>query len=348
MKIIPAYFFLIIIIVSSCQNHYSDTDTLELIDLEKSLRTSNKLIARTNENLVQKLELDCKTKIIYRPLLEKAKDFLAASEGLDRLIGQLKKSLFSKTGGSYPNPETITDSQILIEKTLKKGQNTTIVEELFLSNNFQGIAQEPQAKVLDKAIQALENRWVQLLESCWENGGIPSSIFIKQAKKDSVLSYLQQHLILPSSKNYTLKTPKTWTEFNFKDQNFAATILNLTSIQNEVKLFESVIVNFLTKQTSYGDLVFDKFTIFTQSPNGNIRLGETYSTEISLGIYVSKIIMDIAIDGNILQTVDGIAQYSVRPNKLGPQKYRPLFTLTNPLTGEKETFRKEFHFDVLP
>lgn len=337
-----------VIIFSSCYNNYNTTTTLEIIDLEKSLKQSNQLITEINEGFLQTIESTSKTELQYQPLLKKTKEFLAASKDLDRLIHQLKETLFKGTGGYYPNKEVVKDQEIFLENTLLKAQNIAIVEELFLSNNFQGNSQTPKANVLDTAIQTLENRWIKLLESCWENGGIPSTIFIKQAKKDALLKQLKKHLVLHSSKNYTLKTPKTWAEFNFKNQNFAAATLTLTSIQNEVRLFENAILQFLVEQTSYGDLVFDKFTLFSQSPNNKIRLGETYKVEISLGTYASKAMMEIIVDGDTLHTVDGIAQYSTRAKQLGGQKYSPQFILTNPLTGKKQSFRKEFYFDVIP
>jgi hypothetical protein len=44
----------------------------------------------------------------------------------------------------------------------------------------------------------------------------------------------------------------------------------------------------------------------------------------------------------------GKAIYRVRPNKIGAQEYEAEIRIRNPLTGETETFRKNFSFHVIP
>ena len=351
MKTLLLYLFLLLSLIGiGCQKSYSDDVILGYLDLNQSLKESNHLISNANKALLWDIEAASQTKIQYEPLLEKSQAFFEAGQALDQWITELKNNLIKETGGYYTKREALEAQQPLLEKTLKGAKNSALVEAFLLSTEFKDKAHTPQANLLDEKIQTLQENYATLLNSCWENGGIQNTIFIDQTKKDSIFTHLNNNLVLRSSKDYNLSVnnPLTWAQFHFQNQPLAAVLLSLTSIQNNIKTSEHAVLSLLAKQTSYGDLVYDKFLIYAQTAKPNIQLGDTYKSEIGLGTYASKAQMKVIIEGDTLNSVGGIVHYSTRPRKIGRHKYTAQVIITNPLTGEKETFKREFSFEVIP
>jgi hypothetical protein len=348
--LLPYLFLLFSLIGTSCQKSYSDDVILGYLDLNQALEESNSLILNANKNLLWDIESTSKTKIQYKPLLEKSQAFFEAGQALDEWITELKNNLIKETGGYYTKKEALEAQQPLLEKTLKGGKNSNLVEAFLLSTEFKDKAHTPQANVLDEKIQTLQENYATLLKSCWENGGIQNSIFIDKSKKDSIFTLLNNALVLHSSKDYnsSVNNTLTWAQFHFQNQPLAAVLLSLTSIQNNIKTSENAFLNLLAKQTTYGDLVYDKFLIYAQTSKPNIQLGDTYESEIGLSTYASKAQMKVIIEGDTLSAVEGIVPYNTRPRKIGRHNYTAQVIITNPLTGEKETFKREFSFEVIP
>ena len=360
MKTLLPYLFLgFCLIGSSCKKSYSDDIILGYLDLNQALEESNHLILNANKNLLGDIEEASKTKIQYKPLFKKSQDFFEAGQALDEWITELKETLIKETGGYYTKREAIEAQQPLLEKTLKGANNNDIVEAFLLNTEFKDKAHTPQANALDEKIQTLQKDYATLLKSCWqnvpnslagENGGIPNTIFIDQSKKDSIFTLLNNALVLRSSKDYnsSANNALTWAQFHFQNQPLAAVLLSLTSIQNNIKTSENAFLSFFETQITYGDLVYDKFLIYAQSPKPNIQLGETYEAEIGLGTYASKAQLKVIIEGDTLSAVGGIVHYNTRPRKIGEHRYTAQVIITNPLTGAKETFKRDFYFKVIP
>lgn len=341
---------LLILIITGCQKNVSENTILEYLDLNQSLEESNDLISNSNKRLLWEIKSTSREKIQYQALLEKSQAFFEAGKTLDEWIEQLKHKLIQKTGGYYTKKEAREAEQPLLEKTLKGAKNVDLVEAFMLNTELKDKTKTAQAEVLDQKIQALYENYLNLLHSCWENGGIQNTIFIDQSKQDSIFEYLNTNLVLRSSKDYnsTINHAPTWAAFHFQNQPLAAVLLSLTCIQNNIKTSENAFLSLLAEQTSYGDLVYDKFLIFSQPSKYSIQLGKTYQSEIALGTYASKAQMEMVINGDTLNSVDGIAHYSTRPKKLGRQSYTVQATITNPLTRAQEVFKRDFYFEVIP
>jgi hypothetical protein len=351
MKNTLFYIFVLLILIStSCQKNYSDDSILEYLHLNQGLEESNDFISNSNENILWDILATSREKIHYKPLQEKSQAFFEANKALDEWIEELKKSLIKETGGYYTKKEAREAEEPLLENKLKGAKNTKQVEAFMLSTEFKDKPRIAQADSLDQKIQALYDKHLKLLHSCWENGGIQNTIFTDQTKKDSIFEYLKNNLVLRSSKDYksNANNPLTWAEFHFQNQPLAAVLLSLTCIQNNIRTSENTFLRLLAEQTSYGDLVYDKFLVFTQRVKSSIQLGETYRSEIALGTYASNAQIEITINGDTLNSVDGIVHYSTRSKKIGRQNYTVRVTVTNPLTAEQEVFSRDFHFEVIP
>lgn len=335
---------LLLFIGTSCQKNYSEDTLLGYLNLNQSLEKSNDLIFESNKNLLWEIEATSRQEVQYQTLFQKASAFSEAGIDLYQWIDKIKNHLIRQTGGYYKKEEAIEQQQPLLENSPKRANNTELIEAFFLGEKSM------YKDSLDQKIQILYENYSSLLKSCWEKGGIPYTIFIDKSKQDSIFDYLNNHLALRSSKDYdaSISHAPTWAAFHFQNQPLAAILLSLTCIQNNIRTSENAFLSFLAKQTSYGELVYDKFLIYAYSYKPNIQLGDTYEAEIGLDGYASKALMEVIIDGDTLNAVDGIVHYNTRPKKVGEQNYTAKAILTNPLTGEQEIFKQEFGFKVIP
>lgn len=120
----------------------------------------------------------------------------------------------------------------------------------------------------------------------------------------------------------------------------------LLKIQHNVIQTRAIYYRFLNEKMSKKELAYDKFDVIANSEKDFVLLGETYSSEISLGAYSSQAKFSVSVNGRSLAIKDGKAIYNTRPSRVGEQKYSARISVSNPLTGETETFTKDFYFEV--
>lgn len=338
-------FSLIIIIgllTTGCQPSFDNHTIIEYLDSTQSMEESNALLEQSSRRLVWDIAEMARENLELKPLEDKAKAFLEIGKTLDTYIEQLKDSLLGPTNHLFLKDKVSVSQQISMSQ-LQLAKDKAIVEALFFSNLFNGTSQLPQATILDSTIQHVQHSYLDLLESCWERGGLPNTVFTQARQKDSMVHYLTQDLHFHGAQE-----AQNWDTFFFKNQPMAAALLTLTTIQNSIKFFEYTIVRFLKQQTTYGALVYDKFELVAQSTSPNPRLGEHYEAQISLVTYASKASMQVVIDNDTIPAIDGSVYYNIPTSKVGWHRYSVHFILTNPLTNEKETWNRNFAFEVIP
>ncbi|MBL4649044.1 MAG: hypothetical protein JKY03_04880 [Aureispira sp.] len=335
-----------------CQEKYSDAILVEYVELDKSLKRSNNFIEHTTRGLIMKLEEDASIRTQLQFLVKKAREIHDASIDLNTFIYGLRDSLILKTGGYYEEEVFEIHKEFL--RYLPKGaRNIDLVEDILFRNNFSNLdstATLSNVIILDQKIQALYDQYVQIIESCWDDGGLKASIFADFDKKEAAIQNLKKQFSLPSSINYKSKehNNQTWVVFNFKDKSLAAVLPLLSKIQNDIRLSEYALISFFNTQFSGCNFTYDPIDVFAQSSKSSIRLGETFEAEIALGTYSSEAIFEIVVNGDTLNQIQGKSIYRVRPNKTGEQHYNATIHHTHPLTGETTTFRKAFYFEVIP
>lgn len=345
--------------LGSCQQNDSDALILHYYQLDKSLKKSNEFIAFATEDLLSSMAETCKTKVQYQPLVNKASKALEQTARLIEFIDTLKAKMIKKTGGIYTHEEALLAQDTLLEGLPKGAKNTSIVYETLLTGTYEYRNKIPKAVLLDQEIQALSSQYLELLESCWlkvpnalgevENP-IKGSIFADIRKKTNTIQTLKEQFTLSSSKEYmrTQNKDKTWAESRFENKSLMLALSNLTAIQNQIYSTQYVLVDFFSRQVARVKYDYDRFEILAYSKKPSVRLGEDYEAKIALGAYSSKAVFDVLINQDTISAVDGKAIYRVRPNKLGRQEYEAQISITNPMTGETETFRKAFYFEVIP
>lgn len=342
--------------LSSCQENYSNALVLHYYQLDESLKKSNEFIHAATIGILRGMEETCKTKVQYWPLFEKAQKVMDYTRDLSEFIDALKVKMIKETEGIYTEEDALAAQDTLLKGMPKGAKNTAISSEILLTGTYEYQKKLPKAVLLDQKIQALSEQYIALLESCWQqtpNGRFPikGTLFSDIRNKARTVQQVQNQFTLKSSKDFIrTQEHRTWAESTFGNKPLILVLNHLTAIQNQLETTQYALVDFFSSQVPPVDFnyPYDKFEILAYSPQSSVRLGETYKTEIALGAYSSKSVFQVVINQDTMQSIDGKVIYRVRPNKVGAQKYKAQISITYPLTGETETFSKEFSFHVIP
>ena len=316
--------------------------------LDKGIKANNKIVEESVENTIASMEATAETKTQYKPLVVKAKEVQNITKGFNSYITEVRDRMVEESGGAYSQEEAESSGhpELAGKPIGKKDKDTP--QLIFVSGDYGSEKKEPQGPILDKKIQELRKEYLDFVSSLWEDGGIKGTIFADVEKKPAAMQKLEAALTLSSSESYDPANHegKAWEEFTFGHMPVAAIYPMLRKFQNDAKTSEAAVVSFLASQIGQMELTYDKFAVFSQSSKPYIMLGETFEAEIALGAYSSQADFSVSVNGSRLNVVDGKAKYTAKGSRVGEQKYVASISVKNPLTGEVETFKQDFFFEV--
>ncbi len=144
---------------------------------------------------------------------------------------------------------------------------------------------------------------------------------------------------------------KNWSDFTFGHMPLGATMPIFSKFKNDIKASESAVLNYLAGQVgTTTDVVLDKFKVVSAPKKSYIIKGEKFETDVFLSAAAGKQSetgISISVNGQSLRADDeGVAKFSQSASSVGIKKYNAAITVTNPSTGEKQTFREEFEYEV--
>ncbi len=146
------------------------------------------------------------------------------------------------------------------------------------------------------------------------------------------------------------KHVNSWEAFNFRQMPLAATLPIFSKFINDAKSTESKVLNYLMGKVGGEDVVFDKYTVVSSPRRSYVINGETYETEVFLSASAgssSNTGVSIRVNGTPLSVnEEGVAKWSTPANGVGVKTYNADITVTNPVTGESETYTRTFEFEV--
>lgn len=320
--------------------------------LDKGIKKNNEIVADSNQKLVESMAETAKTKVQYQPLVDRAAEVKGITEGFYTYIDEVRTVMVEESGGAYTQEEAEAQGhpELAGKPIGKKDKDTP--QRIFVSGDYTG-AEKPSIVVpagpeLDKKLRELKKSYLDFVAGLWDNGGIKSTIFADESKKEASLAALEKSMTLVSAESYKpeLHEGKSWEEFTFGHMPVAAIYPMLRKFQNDAKTTEAAVINFLAGQMGKMELTYDKFDVFSQSSKPYILLGEKYESEIALGAYSSQAEFSVSVGGSRLNVVDGKAKYTASGSSVGEKKYTATISVKNPQTGELETFKKEFSYEV--
>lgn len=146
------------------------------------------------------------------------------------------------------------------------------------------------------------------------------------------------------------KNKRNWEEFTFKMMPLGACQPIFTKFINDAKASENAVLNHFSKRLGGEDVVLDKFTVISSPKKNYVIKGEPFETSISLAASTSKSTntkVSLSVNGSSLQVnTEGEATWKTVPGDVGIKKYTALASVTNPVTGKTDTYKREFEFEV--
>lgn len=104
---------------------------------------------------------------------------------------------------------------------------------------------------------------------------------------------------------------------------------------------------FIAQIVGTPDIKIDKLMLLSTPKKGTILLGETFETDIALGLYSSQIKYTLSVNGVGLPVEDGAGHYISKSTQLGTQHFMATAAITNPMTGEVTKCTQEFYYEVV-
>jgi hypothetical protein len=317
--------------------------------LDKGLKKNNHIVEHAVESVISGMEETAKTKTQYQKLVEEAKRVEEISKDFHTFIDQARERMVEESGGAYTAEEAEQSGHPELVGKPKGKKDKETPQRIFVSGDYGSEGKkEPLGPQLDAMVQELRQKYVDFVAELWKDGGIKGTIFADSSKKKAALEELVNEITLTSSEAYNSAAHenKTWSEYTFGYMPVAALYPMLRKFQNDARTSEAAVVNFLAGQMGKLEMNYDQFDVFSQSPKPYILLGETYETEIALGAYSSQADFSVSVGGRSLKIENGKAKYTASGSSVGQKTYTAKISVNNPLTGETETFSKDFHYEV--
>jgi gliding motility-associated protein GldM len=141
---------------------------------------------------------------------------------------------------------------------------------------------------------------------------------------------------------------KNWVEYKFKQMPVAAVVPMFTKLQADAKMSQTAILNRIFEKVGGTDIKFDKFLVAISPNNGYVIEGEKFTADIALAAYSSNpgSSVTISANGSGLAVKEGIAHYETTTSGIGKKTLSATAAIKNPLTGQTETAKKEFIYEV--
>jgi len=140
---------------------------------------------------------------------------------------------------------------------------------------------------------------------------------------------------------------KTWPEYKFKQMPVSAVFPLLGKIQSDAKSSTTAALNYCATKVQGTDIKFDKFQPGVNPKKNYVILGEPFEAEVFMSAFSSKSDnVSINVDGQNVALKDGIGTFTQRPSQIGEKQYTVTLNVKNPATGQTETVRKTFSYEV--
>lgn len=310
--------------------------------VDKGLIKSNAALDQGNANLPAAIEAGAKKKAS----LQKYADLIAPgqqlSKELDSYLSDIIDTLIITSGSYVPDPETGDPTDELMGK-----KNFDVTTRLLVNGPDKivddategGVGEDSEGATLKNKLLAYKKAIIDLVEDDPDTQVDEKAEFTK-----SVAVSIDDDL-------WRKKGKKSWQEFNFSHMPVQAVLPIFSKFRNDVKSTESAFLNYLAgKVGTTTDVVIDKYAVVSAPDKSYIIKGEKYKAEIFLSAAASsdsKTGISVSVNGSKLPTnAEGIAVFEATPGSVGVKKYTANASITNPVTGETKSYKKEFSYEV--
>lgn len=177
--------------------------------------------------------------------------------------------------------------------------------------------------------------------------------FLNLIDEDERASYINKIPIEIDDESWKIsRNPKrvSWADFTFNHMPLGATLPIFSKFKNDIKASEAAVLNYLMGKVGGEDIVLDKFTVVSAPKKTYVIKGEAFETDVFLSAAASGEVntgISISVNGKRLNVdKDGVAKFTARPNSTGRKTYNAAITVSNPVTGEVNTYKSNFEYEV--
>ena len=279
-----------------------------LFMIDDSLKETNGLVAEENEQLLAAVTKQAAAYPQFKIYQEQAEKVKMIASELNIFIDDLRTELIEAAGG------------LDADNHPKRKDDKNITTRIFI-NEEKGFELESMVK----------NTRTNLLNIVDE--AVDSIRFSK------TLPLKINPIPVNSEKN-------NWPEFTFQQMPLAAVLPLLSKFQNDLKVSEASLLKHFLGKTGITRKQ-DAFVPVVAANKSYVIKNETYEAEIFLGSYSSTVDnLTVSVDGRPITVSNGKAQFKLNPSSLGVKKHTAKISLRDPLTGETESFTKQFEYEV--
>lgn len=144
----------------------------------------------------------------------------------------------------------------------------------------------------------------------------------------------------------------SWSDFTFGHMPLGATMPIFSKFKNDIKASEAEMLNYLAGKVGVGGatVVLDKYKVVSAPKKSYIIKGEKFETDVFLSASAGKDSqtgLSISVNGQSMRPdADGVAKFTQTASSTGIKKYNASITITDPVTGERKSFKNEFEYEV--
>lgn len=276
--------------------------------IDESMEDSSEVVLRSNMQIFNAIKTQADSYSQFEPLREKATSVMELSGTFYDYVEELKQTIIEEAGGLDETGQAVrkTDKDITTRMLVNEGKG----------NELQQKVQEVRVQLLD----LLEEEERNVLQAA-----IPLNIRELPQKTDK----------------------KDWAQFTFQQMPVAAVLPILSKFQQDVRISETVLLNYFLGKTGIEVNKPDAYIPIISMEKSYLTRGETFQGEISLAAYSSTADnIAIWVDGEQLEVENGKALFTKSVGGSGTRNHRMKIELTNPVTGEVESFEREFSYEV--
>jgi len=335
-----------ILLLSSCSDHAAVKRNFLL---DSTLKHNNEIVDKSTEARIQSMRATSEEKPTTKPIAAAGRSLAEKIRPVLDEIAKIRSEIANAKGiylfdGEYYHQSIETRKARYEEEGFTK----------FVMTSNQLLEAQPLAvfnKAQPKKVLFQQGKLAELYTLCRQ---IKADLF--QVLDDLVLLYQKEPVRGVKLEAFEIEQIKqkveqtfpdsTKLEGLFKDASISDCYPILRKIESANKNTVALMVSFLKEQMGTKVLVYDKFEVFSSSEKPYILLGENYEAEIALGAFSSQAEFTVSVNGTALEVEGGKAQYSARPGSVGTQTYQAKIIVVNPLTGETESVRKDFKYEV--
>lgn len=278
--------------------------------VEKGLKRSNEVLDKNNSHLPPEIEKLSRKRESLRTYAERTKPIRELSADFSDYVDEIVNFMVTETGG------------YLEDGTAKGFQNKDITTRYLVN--------EGKGDELEERMKGLEDAFLE---------------YVDPEDRDRMASEISIEI----DESWRDSDKKSWADYNFRQMPLLATMPIFEKIKNDVKSAESSMLNYLMNKVGGEDIVFDNYQVVMQSKKGYVIKGEPFEADFFLSTSASSSTntqLSVTVNGSPVPVRDGVASYSAPTNSTGVKEVNASVTVTNPVTGEKNTYSNTFTYEV--